>query len=168
MNESIDNLTFTGTQINYFFICKRKLWLFTNHIEMEHSSELVSLGKMLHEFSYRRKMKEIQIGSIKIDFLEKGCEVHEVKKSKKAEEAHRWQMFYYLHYLKKRGIENLKGFINYPLTRQIVEVELTPEKEKQVEKMLEEVRDILTKETPPEPVKIPYCRRCSYYEFCWS
>lgn len=167
MNEYISNLSFTGTQINYFFICKRKLWLFTNQMEMEHSSDLVSLGKLLHESTYKRKTKEIQIGSIKIDFLEKGCEVHEVKKSKKAEEAHKWQMLYYLYYLKKHGIENLKGFINYPLTRQVVEIELTPEKEAEVEKMLEEVREILSSKDPPKAVKIPYCKRCSYYEFCW-
>ncbi|OQX22202.1 MAG: CRISPR-associated protein Cas4, partial [Candidatus Altiarchaeales archaeon A3] len=29
------NLYFTGTQINYFIVCPRKLWLFTKNIEME-------------------------------------------------------------------------------------------------------------------------------------
>ena len=63
-------LRFTGSQINYYFICKRKLWLFSHNIELEPESDLVKLGKLLHENSYRRKLKEVQVDRIKVDFLE--------------------------------------------------------------------------------------------------
>ncbi len=42
----------TGTAINYLYVCQRKLWLHQHHINMEHTSEAVDLGKHLHEQSY--------------------------------------------------------------------------------------------------------------------
>ncbi len=52
------NPNITGTQINYYFVCHRKLWLFCHHIQMEHTSEFVEMGSLLHEHSYIRKRKE--------------------------------------------------------------------------------------------------------------
>ena len=43
-----------GTQINYYFICKTKLWLFSHNIQLE-QSENVKLGKILHEDSFKRE-----------------------------------------------------------------------------------------------------------------
>ncbi len=122
-----NSLIFTGTQVNYYFVCKRKLWMFSRQLNQEQSSDTVALGKLLHETSYARKRKEIEIGPIKIDFL-KGCEVHEIKKSKKIEKAHEWQLLYYLWFLKQKGID-AKGMIDYPLLKQRVEAVLTEEKE---------------------------------------
>ena len=49
----------SGTTIGYLYVCPRELWFFQNHIEMEHTSDLVSMGKLLHEESYpREKRKE--------------------------------------------------------------------------------------------------------------
>jgi len=51
----------SGTQVNYFIICKTKLWLFSHFVTMEHSSDLVSYGKLVHETSYGEKKKEIPV-----------------------------------------------------------------------------------------------------------
>lgn len=45
---SSPELIYTGTQVNYYLVCKRKLWLFSRNFEMERSSDLVLLGKLLH------------------------------------------------------------------------------------------------------------------------
>ena len=37
----MSNLQYTGTQINYYFVCKRKLWLFTKDIRFENEIEYV-------------------------------------------------------------------------------------------------------------------------------
>jgi len=158
--------SYTGTQVNYYFVCRRKLWLFSHNLEMEHGSDLVNMGKLIHETSYERKFKEIEIGSIKIDFLEKACEVHEVKKSKRIESAHVYQLLYYLYYLKKLGVE-ATGIINYPLIRKKLELNLTEEKEKEIERILSEITSILAEKHPPEAVKKSYCKKCSYFELCW-
>lgn len=161
-------LNFTGTQVNYYFICKRKLWLFSHGLEMEETSDLVLLGKLLHERGYARRFKEVQIGRVKIDFVTSGCEIHEVKRSRRAEDAHLYQLLYYLYYLKRyAGVEG-RGVLHYPLLRKTVDVELTEQATNKVEAVLQDMEKILSESSPPPPVKIGYCRRCSYNELCWG
>ena len=157
----------TGVQVNYYFICKTKLWLFSHCTTMEHTSDTVHLGKLVHEKSYRGT-EQVSIGRISIDFVEKGDKMilHEVKKSKSMEKAHSYQLLYYLYDLSKRGI-NAEGVINYPLMRRKESVVLTPDTEKDIEKILEDIREIVREETPPKPEKKKYCRKCSYFELCW-
>ena len=69
---------------------------------------------------------------IRLDFFDDEA-VHDIKKGRSMEEAHRAQLLYYLWYLKRKGVEGLKGVINYPKQKRSVELELTPEAEKQVE-----------------------------------
>ena len=159
-------LNFTGTHVNYYFVCPRKLWLFSHDLEMEMESDLVLLGKLLHETGYKRKFKELSIGRIKIDFLEGGCEVHEVKRSRRVEKAHVFQLLYYLYYLKRLGVE-AKGVLNYPLLRRRVEIELTAEKEREMEDVLADITSLLSSDKPPSGVRKSYCRKCSYFELCW-
>ncbi len=75
----------TATHINYFFICHRKLWLFSYGITMEHTSDAVSEGKLIGETTYPQrpeKYTEIEIGGSKIDFYDaKNKVVHEIKKA---------------------------------------------------------------------------------------
>ena len=160
-------LLFTGTQVNYYFICHRKLWLFSHNIGMERESEEVAIGKFLQQKSYERMEKDILIDRIAFDFIERGGKIiiHEVKKSKKMEKAHVYQLLYYIYYLKKKGIE-AEGMINYPLARQVKRIKL--ENEEEIEAILEEIKRIVAmKEAPPARRK-PYCKRCAYYEFCWG
>lgn len=117
------DICFTRIQVNYQIVCTRKLWLFTKNIAMVHSSDLVYEGKLINEDSYDRINKEINIEDIKIDFIKKGfgIVIHEVKKSKKMEKAHIYQLLYYLFYLKNLGV-NASGMIDYPLLRKREEV----------------------------------------------
>ncbi len=165
------NLTYniTGTQINFYFHCKRQLWFFSHQINTEHESDLVYLGKIIHETSYERERKEIEIDQIKLDFLEiHNGVLHEVKKSDSWSEAHEWQLLYYLYMLKSRGVVGIRGELNYPLIRRTIDVELTPEKEQQLEKVLVDVRRIVDLPKPPEiTVKKSVCRKCSYFELCY-
>jgi CRISPR-associated exonuclease Cas4 len=135
---------------------------------MEETSDLVLLGRLLHERGYARKRKEIQIGRIKIDFVSSGCEIHEVKRSRKAEDAHLFQLLYYLYYLRRYAGVQGRGFLHYPLMRRTVDVELTDEYVKKVESVLRDIDQILEQERPPQAVKIGYCKRCSYFELCWG
>ena len=43
----------TGNMVNYFFVCKRKLWLFQHQIGFEQTSERVQLGSLLDRTSYQ-------------------------------------------------------------------------------------------------------------------
>jgi CRISPR-associated exonuclease Cas4 len=161
-------LQFTGTQVNYFFVCLRKLWFFSHNLDVEAESDLVLLGKLLHETGYARKFKEVSIGSVKIDFLERRIgEIHEVKRSRRIEKAHLFQLLYYIYYLKRLGVE-VKGVLHYPLLKRTVNVELTEEKVKELEAVLEEMKKTISRKEPPTVERKPYCRKCGYYELCWS
>jgi len=158
----------TGVQVNYYFICKTKLWLFSHLATMEHTSDAVALGRVIHEGSYARQRREVAIGAIKVDFIKRGDEVvlHEVKKSRRMREAHRYQMLYYLYYLKRRGVK-ARGIINYPLLRRREEVVLGEEEEEEMKRILAEIARIVAAREPPKPEKRRICRKCSYFEFCW-
>lgn len=162
------DLNHTGSQINYYFVCKRKLWLFSHNIELESDSDLVLQGKLLHEHSYKRKLKEIAIDKIKIDFIEKTNEVHEIKRSRKVEEAHVYQLLYYLYYLKKHAGIDTKGVLNYPLLKKTVKVELTPQKEVELQQIIQKIDNTIKLVKPPEANWIPYCKSCAYSEMCWG
>ncbi|MBN2426420.1 MAG: CRISPR-associated protein Cas4 [Calditrichaceae bacterium] len=160
---------YTGTQVNYYFVCKRKLWLFSKHIQMEHTSDTVKLGKLTGEESYKRENKEVQLDdTIAIDFLEmRNNKIHEVKKSRAVEQAHIWQVKYYLYFLKQKGMNGITGEINYPLLRKTLPVTLTAEDENEIERILADIAFILSSEKMPDMINQKFCRKCSYYGFCW-
>ncbi len=162
------DLIFTGTQVNYFLVCLRKLWFFSKNILMEQTSDLVYLGSLVHEESYKRELKEVMIDNrIKIDFFKKTLEIHEIKKSKKLVKPHLYQLLYYLYYLKQKGIV-AKGVISYPLLRKKEKVELTPEQEEKLKEILTKISEILAQEKPPFIKQKSYCKKCSYYQLCYA
>jgi CRISPR-associated exonuclease Cas4 len=159
---------FTGTEVGYYFICPKKLWWFAHGVQMEQEHERVQLGRLVHEESYSRRRKELDIdGKIVLDWREDGL-IHEVKLTDKMEEAHEMQLLYYLYYLKLKGVENLRGQIDYPKLRETKIVELTEEKERQIERALAEMQRIVSSETAPLVEWMRVCRSCSYAELCWG
>ena len=70
MEFNFDDFKVQGTKFNYYYICKRKLWLFSKGICMESDNDRVQQGRITHEDSY--KIKEVNKeklidGIIKID-----------------------------------------------------------------------------------------------------
>ncbi|WP_281951886.1 CRISPR-associated protein Cas4 [Nitrosophilus kaiyonis] len=161
-------LYITGNEIAYYFICKRKLWFFSKDITMEQNNQLVELGKIIHEITYKNKRKEIEFEGIKIDFFEKkNALIHEVKKGKTMEKAHVWQMKYYLYRLKLLGI-NCKGMIDYPLLRQRVTVILEKGDIEKLEDLINKIEKIKSLKIPPKVIDKMFCKKCSYYELCYA
>ena len=157
----------TGMQVYYYYVCKRKLWYFSNELTMESENENVKIGKIIDETSYKNKKKHIMINNtINIDYISEHKLLHEVKKSKKVEEASIAQIKYYLYYLKNRGVEGLKGRIDFPLLKQSVDVELSKDDEKEIEKVIEDINRIKELDLPPEFIKKRICKSCAYYDLC--
>lgn len=158
-----------GTLISYYFICKTKLWLFANRINLEDNSEDVRIGKVLHEINEQKSKKaEISLDNIKIDKVTKEYIV-ELKKSDSDPEAVKWQLLLYLYKFKQRGIER-KGRIeyhekNHAPTPQIVE--LDEENEKELLEILHQIEELVQKPTPPTPKFENKCKKCAYYEYCF-
>ena len=158
----------TGNMINYYFVCQRKLWLFSHGLQYEEENENVQLGKLLDTSSYQDKRKQIMLdGTINIDFLEDWKVLHEVKKSRAIEPAAIWQLRYYLYYLQKKGISAEKGFIDYPKLRERVEVTLTEEERGELETIMGNIETIVFQEVSPEAEKKKICTKCAYYDYCF-
>lgn len=161
----------TGTHFNYYLICHRKLWLFANGINMEQTSDAVYQGKLIHENSYKQRserFKEIAIEGIKIDYFDaKNNIVHEIKKSDKKEEAHIWQVKYYLYVLEQNGI-NASGLLEYPKLRKTQEVLLTDPDREYIKEAKQKIEEIIYTETCPARIIKSKCRNCSYFDFCYS
>lgn len=163
------NFKTNGSQINYFFICKTKLWLFYHNIQMEQESDTVSLGKQLHENTYKREKDFLIDNLINVDFIKKrkNIEIHEVKKTPKMEKSHEYQLLYYLYYLKnEKDINNIIGYIDYPKIRKKIKFELTLEKEEEIKNIIQEINGIVNSEIP-KPKKLKICKKCAYFELCW-
>lgn len=162
----------TGTYFNYYQVCKRKLWLFANGINFEHTSDLVFEGKLIHEDSYPQrsaKYEEIELDGIKVDFYDaKNKIIHEIKKSNKVEIAHEWQLKYYLYVFEQNGITGVTGILEYPILRRTQEVFLSELDRLEIEDMKADIVRIISDDTCPPLQKKGICKNCSYYEFCYS
>ena len=158
----------TGVMVYYYEVCKRKLWYFYNEIQMEQGNENVEIGKVLDEETYKRDKKHINIDNIiNIDFIRSKGILHEVKKSKKIEEASILQVKYYLYFLEKRGVKDIKGKIDYPLLKQSVDIELDDGDRVKIEKILDEIEVIVNEKYPPKLEKKRICKACAYYDLCF-
>ncbi|MFQ5885214.1 MAG: CRISPR-associated protein Cas4 [Thermoplasmata archaeon] len=160
----------TGVMVNYYFICRTKLWLFAHNMQMEKEFENVKMGKLLHETSYKERKKELIIdGYIALDYVVKGdvLEIHDIKKTRKMEFAHEAQMLYYLYYLRRRGVDDAVGLIDYPNLRRRREVRLTQEGEEKIEAAMRGIESVVSGPMPP-PTKTKICKKCAYEEFCWG
>lgn len=159
----------TGTKVAYYFVCKRKLWLFSHNITFEQESEDVKIGKQIGRDSYSNFKKDIQLDqAINLDFIRSDGKlvVHEIKKSSKLEESHCWQLLYYLYYLKKRGVSAV-GELDYPTERKKVEVNLSSEKERKLETAIQDMNRV-SASAIPGVIDSPICKKCAYFEFCYG
>ena len=158
----------TGLMVYYYEVCKRKLWYFTNNIQLEENNSNVILGKLLEENTYTRDEKKINIdGVINIDFIRSKKILHEIKKSNSIEPASILQVQYYLYYLEKKGLVGLKGILDYPLLKQTVEVNLTDSDRENLENIIIGIKEILSKESPPILEKKNICKKCAYFDLCF-
>lgn len=160
-----------ATLINLFHICHRELWLHANGIRMEHTSDSVYEGKLIGETTYPQrpeKYTEIEIGGSKIDFYDaKNKVVHEIKKSDKAEEAHEWQVKYYLWLLQQNGIEGATGILEYPKLRETKALSLTSSDEVYLQSAVAQIEALVEEEGCPPVINAKICKSCSYCDFCY-
>jgi len=160
-----------GTYFNYYYVCPRKLWLFANGINMEHTSDLVAEGKLIHEMSYPQRSEryeELEIDGIKIDFYDaKNKVVHEIKKSNKVDEAHRWQLKYYIFVLERNGLEGVTGILEYPILRQTEKIMLTDNDRSKILEIEQKIEQLLASDVCPPRIQSKICKLCSYYDFCY-
>lgn len=166
-----NSITFiTPSLINAFCICRRKAWLQSRSINPQQDYSNISIGRTIDETSYKRQKRSITIDNMKIDLIEESNEkplICEVKKSSAGKKAAIMQIAYYLYRLKEMGIE-AKGRLLLPKERKRETVELDEELEEEIKKLVKEVKELISLDKPPELKRTKFCRRCAYFEFCFT
>lgn len=173
-------MNLTGTHINYYRLCKRKLWLFANDIQMEHTSDMVADGKVIEEESYQQRSErytQIELSVLhngislrgKIDFYDtRDKVVHETKRSNKVEDAHIWQVKFYLWLLKLNEIDAEKGIIEYPRFREKENVFIEQTDIDYLQRTIFKINDLVNSQKCPDVIRAKICNSCSYFDFCYS
>jgi len=169
-----------ATLINLYHVCPRECWLHTNGINMEQTSDMVYDGKLLHETSYPQraeKYTEISLSATmfegislsgKMDFYDsKEKVIHETKRGNTVEEAHEWQVKFYIWLLDLNGIAGASAILEYPKLRQTTHVSLTEKDREYLQTTIHKIADLIEDETCPPKAKIKFCKSCSYHDFCW-
>ena len=155
----------TGTIINYFYHCKRQCWLFAHKINLEDNSELVKIGRAIHE---AKETQEIAIDNIKIDKISDEY-LTEIKKSDADLIACKYQILFYLQKLKQKGIFK-KGRLEIVekknSSRKIQIYELNKKTEDELEKSKKMALDLLNQEIVPPVETSKKCTKCAYYSYC--
>lgn len=151
-----------------YMVCPREAWFELHSIHSDQDFELLALGRLVHQESYKRMRKELFIDNLlKVDLF-RGELVAEVKKSSRHVEGARMQLAYYLYYLKhQKGLE-LRGVLLFPKEKRTEVVELTSELEGRVERIMGELERLLTLEKPPPAIRTRYCKSCAFQEMCWA
>lgn len=146
---------------------------------MEHTSDTVYDGKLLHEASYpqrNEKHSELELEANyngaalygKIDFYDTRQKiVHETKRSDKIEIAHEWQVKFYLWLLRLNEIEGATAVLEYPKLRQTTAIELTSTDIHYLEKIVTEISGLHRSENCPPVIRSKICKSCSYYDLCY-
>lgn len=147
---------------------------------MEHTSDIVYDGKLLHETSYIRRSERYSELSLsadwgadiqlmgKIDFYDPVSKViHEVKRSDKAEEAHVWQCKFYIWLFLLNDVKDVHALLEYPRFKHLNEVYLSMDDIKYLEKAAREIGDLLESNDCPAKLNRPVCRSCSYFDMCY-
>jgi len=158
------------TLIWYYYICPREVWLMAHEINPEQDNPLIELGRIFHEYFYRREKKEVSLEGMKIDLLKKGEEnyiVCEVKKSSRFELSAKMQLAYSIYKLREKGID-VKGELLIPKERKRIGIELDEDLEREIRGAVADIRRIMSSDKPPPARKTRYCRGCAYRYFCWA
>lgn len=156
----------SGTLFAYSYLCHRKLWYYSKDIAMEQESELVQIGKLIDENSYKRDKKHIYLDDLVCIDIVRNNVICEVKKSSSQLQMAKQQLKYYLYLLNSKGIK-VTGELLVPKENKKEIVELTEGDIVDIENQLELIKNICNASKPPLVNKQKACHNCSYYELCY-
>lgn len=173
-----------GMLVGYYALCPRKAWQSMRGLWMEQESDAVAIGRLIGETSYARERKEIDLRATAPDGTElvarldwadlKDGVLHETKKGRSTEAAHRLQLQFYLWLLKLSGVtrddgQPFRGMLNYPALKRTEPVELTPADEQRLQEIVAELRRLAAEPAPPPRItRRAFCRKCAFEELCYG
>jgi CRISPR-associated exonuclease Cas4 len=172
-----------GMLVGYHVVCPRKAWLSIHGLWMEQENEDVQIGRLIDKSTYARARKAIEleavtdagarlVGKIDIVNLRDGI-LHEVKKSRSVEEAHVWQLRFYLWLLELNDVRRrdgtpFQGRLDYPRLRRSDPVSLTSEHDRRLEEIVDALVAAYDQPPPARHPRRAFCRKCAFEELCYG
>jgi CRISPR-associated exonuclease Cas4 len=161
-----------GTDVNYYFICRRRAWMSIHSFYVIDKNEFVEHGSFLNNRNRKYGYHGIRIGQNEIDNLEIDKDgnyiVHEFKRGHKALDGDIFQILHYIELLENQGFIVKYGVLHLLGSNKIRIIEKTQDLLSRLENAYENI-NILRNDKMPAPVKNYYCSHgCSYAFFCWG
>ena len=156
----------SGTMYAYSYLCDRKLWLYSKDIVMEQENELVAIGSIIDEESYKRDKKHLYLDDLVCIDIIRDNVICEVKKSSSQKQMAIHQLKYYLYLLSKKAI-NVEGELLIPKENLKEKVNLLENDTENIQNQLNKISEICSQEIPPEVINQKLCKKCAYYELCY-
>jgi len=157
------DVVITGTLIWYSKVCPREVWYMARQVTPFEGHSKLEKGRAIHKI-YEDKLP-LSLEGMKIDaFRKEDRTVIEIKSSSKHVESAIAQTNYYLYRLNEVGLK-CEGEVFVPKKDERFRVKLD---EEMARKDMEEVRRIVEQESPPQRVRIRFCKGCAYKDLCWG
>ncbi len=160
----------SGVMVQYYVACKRELWFFGHRVSLNKFDENILVGRQIHKHSYGCMRRNVLLDDcMSLDVVTKGdggVRIFEVKKSSRLLDPARMQTYFYLWYLKHHKDISADAILKIPREKKEEILRLSPEIEEKIEEIVGDIPNVLSLPSPPPAKKKPYCRRCSYFDFC--
>ncbi|MDI3525380.1 MAG: CRISPR-associated exonuclease Cas4, partial [Candidatus Atribacteria bacterium] len=134
-----------GTMIASYYACKRELWYMAHQITPDQDNPFLDLGRLVEEESYQEEKKKFLIGDVLIDIVrsEEGkLIVGEIKKSSRSKRSGIMQLYFYLWYLKERGVK-ARGEVLFPREKRKIPLVLNRAIEEELKRAMREIELII-------------------------
>jgi CRISPR-associated exonuclease Cas4 len=141
-------------------------------INADQQNKYLEIGRMIDENSYKREKRRIYLADIsaQIDMIttqDGELVIAEIKKSSATLKSGIFQLKYYLYMLLLKNIK-AKGVIKIPKERKSENVILNNSDILRIQNIINDINILLEQNKPPILKKKNICKKCAYFEFCWS
>ena len=156
-----------GVHIKYLYHGPRQLWLYVRGVRPEFLSHYVEFGEAVHDTSYRRS-HPVDLGAARLDDLDGGLWVHEIKSSAKPSDADRAQALHYCYRLHEIGVSARGSILHYPKVRRTITINFDPDQADLAADDVHRAVQCANAASSPPRLARPACRGCSYNDYCWT
>ncbi|MHB1470829.1 MAG: Dna2/Cas4 domain-containing protein [Thermoplasmataceae archaeon] len=168
----IEPSDFRGTDVNYFFICKRRAWLSIHEMTVTDGTQFVKHGLFLSNRKRSYGHSEMSIGRNKIDNLKVDGNgnyvVHEFKRGSKLLEADIMQVSHYINVIEHSGSKVGHGEVHLLKSKRVELINLDEELKRKLLEAYAELQNMKYSIMPKAELNYFCHHGCSFVEFCWS
>ena len=145
-----------GTLIHYYVTCKREAWLYSRKISPTQDDENIAMGKALADLKDEDKFPFSHLHFDKISKERGHIVVTEYKKSLKNKLGAEMQLLFYI-YLLKNSLKLKKVIGKVICKKTVILVDDSDENFQKIEKIIQELEELIKQEKPPKFAKIKLC-----------